>query len=68
MTPLRCGRLDEHRDHHWTRPASIYGPARTYACSGHVVTSVAEQRWATGADADEAADDELREWLRGWAV
>lgn len=50
--PLRCGRLDTHDRHDWSRPHSLYGPSPTYACTGHVITEGGYTR-----DADKAQDD-----------
>lgn len=60
--PLRCGRLDKHPSHDWTVPRTPFRPTRTYACNGHVVTSLAEQEWASLADNDETKADEMRRW------
>lgn len=64
--PLRCGRLDEHEPHGWKSRylGRLARPQRTYTCSGHVVTTLAEQEWADRADFDEARDDEMRDWWR----
>lgn len=65
---LRCGRLPEHDAHTWTTPPSVLKVGRTYSCTGHVLTTLAESQWADRADFDDKRDDELREWLRGgWA-
>lgn len=63
---LRCGRLDGHPEHNWTVPRTPFRPARTWHCTGRVITSLAEQEWARVADNDERADDELRAALEGW--
>lgn len=75
MMPMRCGRLDRHDEHTWTRHRHYAGyepeliPAREYACNGHVVTTLAEQQWADRADFDEKADDtELGHWMHGWTA
>lgn len=63
------GRIDGHHEHEWTGPATLHRPARTYSCTGHVVTTLAEKEWADRADFDDKRDDDLREWLReGWSA
>lgn len=64
MMPLRCGRIDRHDPHEFTFERDMLRPRRTYACSGHVVTTLAEQQWADRADFDDKRDGNLREWLR----
>jgi hypothetical protein len=68
MMPLRCGRLDDHAPHAWTRPRTPFLPQRTWHCNGHVVTECAEREWASEADLAEAQDDELRDRLMGWGA
>lgn len=65
MMPLRCGRMDSHDPHDYTLPAYTIGMhPRAWHCNGHVVTTLAEQEWASLADNDEAKADEMRRW---WA-
>lgn len=65
MSAVRCGRLDDHEAHEWTRPRSIVEPAQSHVCAGQVITAYAEQLWAEQADAAEQKADEFREWMRG---
>lgn len=64
---LGCGRRDEHDEHTWNG-RDVWRPSRIYRCTGHVLTTLAEKKWADRADFNDKRDDELREWLReGWA-
>jgi hypothetical protein len=60
--PYRCGRLDWHPAHEWSRKHDLWQPARTYHCSGHVLTEMELSRFDAIEDAaDERAERERRE-------
>lgn len=56
--PLRCGRLDRHEPHEWSRPGS-----HQFSCAGHVLIEGGYTRDADKAQdaAEEAAIRERRE-------
>lgn len=60
--PYRCGRLDEHPAHEWSRKRDLWQAVRTYTCSGHVVTEMQRTEYDAADDAaEERATQEGRE-------